>query len=103
MEGPPVEGDRAEGLQAPTAHLPSLAAWRPEDSPSPPTAPDTLLGRETPGRQESHPGQPGQKDGRRGRGEAPPPAATATTGPHPDADRARTTGPPGVDTKARKG
>ena len=52
-----VAKDSAERLQGPKAHIPSLAAWRCQDSTPIPKIVDELPVREVTGGAESHPGQ----------------------------------------------
>ena len=52
-----VAKDSAERLQGPKAHIPSLAAWRCQDSTPIPKIVDELPVRKVTGGAESHPGQ----------------------------------------------
>src|SRR5712692_376149 len=101
MEGAALAEAGAGGLQAPTAHLPSLPAWQPAGRPPAATAVDPGLGGALRGRAEGDAGEPRQANRRGGRGEKPPAAPTARPrGPPADPpDRSR--GAPGVDTQAR--
>src|SRR3954466_2154521 len=102
MEGAALAEARADGLQAPKAHLPSLPAWRPEDRPPAATAVDPVLGGALPGRAESDAGQPRQADCWGGWSQEPPaaPAPRARGAPADPPDRSR--GTPRLDSQARQ-
>src|SRR5439155_6955064 len=92
MEASALARARAERLQAPNAHLPSLPAWQDEDHPSAATAAPPVLGRPLSGGAEGDAGQPRQAD-RRGRWSQEPPPGPA----------ARPRGPPAEPTHRPRG
>src|ERR671932_1596052 len=100
MECPALETLRAAGVQAPSADLSSLAAWRSQDCAQTPTTGDDLLGGQVPRRAEGDAGQSGQEDRRGGRRESPHPAATTRPRPVPAPLPHRATDAPGLDPQA---
>src|SRR5919107_5834783 len=101
MEDRALEAIRAQGLQAPNAHLPSPAAWQYEGSPQTPTPLGALLVGEMSRRPARHPGEPGQAHRRGGRGEIAPTFPAARTGPGAPPSPEGTADPPGLDSEAR--
>src|SRR5579859_1605477 len=92
---------RTAGLQAPNAHLPSLATWRCHGSPQTATALDEVLVSQVSRGPAGLAGQSGKEDSRGGWRESADPSPTAQPCPHPAPPPTGAPYAPGLDPQAR--
>src|SRR5215207_1954581 len=103
MERSAVASDRTAGVQAPTAHLPSLTSWRQPGSPPAGALTDEILVGALPCRAPGDAGQPRQAHGGDRRHQEPDAPETARPGPRPAPVREAAARSPGLDPQTRQG